>query len=84
MAVKIRMARVGKKNAPYFRIVAVDSRKKRDGACIEDLGTYNPITGKMIQFHKDRIDAWIAQGATPSDTVKRLYKLQKKSSQVGA
>jgi len=77
MAVKIRMARLGKKNAPYFRIVAVDSRKKRDGACIEDLGTYNPVNGEVIQFHRERIDYWISKGAVPSDTVKRIYKTQK-------
>lgn len=80
MAVKIRMARLGKKNAPYFRIVAVDSRKKRDGACIEDLGTYNPTTGELIQFHIERIEHWMSQGAIPSETVKRIYKTQKKSS----
>ncbi len=80
MAVKIRMARLGKKNAPYFRIVAVDSRKKRDGACLEDLGTYNPTTGELIQFHIERIEHWMSKGAIPSETVKRIYKSQKKSS----
>ena len=51
MAVKIRLARLGTTNAPVFRIVAIDSRRKRDGACLENLGTYDPISHKLIQFH---------------------------------
>lgn len=84
MAVKIRMSRLGKKNAPYFRIVAVDSRKKRDGAFLEDLGTYNPTTGEVLQFHFERITDWLGKGAVPSDTVKRLYKEHKKSASATA
>jgi small subunit ribosomal protein S16 len=75
MAVRIRLARIGKKNAPIYRVVAVDSRKKRDGQCIEDLGTYNPVSGELINFKTERVDAWIAQGAIPTDTVKKLQKL---------
>ena len=55
MAVKIRFSRIGKKNRPYWRIVALDSRDKRDGACIENLGTYDPVKHEVIQIHKDRI-----------------------------
>lgn len=79
MAVKIRLARIGKKNAPFYRIVAIDSRKKRDGASLEILGTYNPLTGELMQFNNDGINAWIKQGATPSDTVKRLQKEYQRS-----
>ena len=74
MAVRIRLSRVGKKKTPFYRIVAVDGRKKRDGAFLENLGSYNGLTGKFIQFHKDRIDYWIGQGAIPSDAVKKLQK----------
>ena len=74
MAVKIRFSRIGKKNRPYWRIVAVDSQKKRDGACLENLGTYDPIKHQVIQFHKERIQAWIAQGAEPSPAVMKLIK----------
>lgn len=81
MAVKIRLSRIGSKNAPCYRIVAVDSRKKRDGAFLENLGTYNPIKGGLVQFHADRIDHWISQGAQPSLTVLRLKKLYKKQSE---
>lgn len=74
MAVKIRLSRIGKKNSPIWRIVAVDSRKKRDGAFLENLGTYDPKTKQLIQFHGERVQAWVAQGALPSETVARLIK----------
>ncbi len=78
MAVKIRFARIGTKNAPVYRIVATDVRNKRDGKALDDLGTYNPVDGKVIQFHKERIDAWISKGAIISDAVKRIYKIYTK------
>ncbi|MBU1007973.1 30S ribosomal protein S16 [Candidatus Dependentiae bacterium] len=72
MAVKIRMSRMGRKNRPYWRIVAVDSRKKRDGAYLECLGTYDPIRHEMITLHKEQIDVWVGKGATVSDSVLKL------------
>ena len=75
MSVKIRLARIGKKHAPYYRIVAIDSRKKRDGASLEILGTYNPLNGELIQFHNERVNDWISKGAIPSDAVKKLQKV---------
>ena len=75
MSVKIRLARIGKKHAPYYRIVAIDSRKKRDGASLEILGTYNPLKGELVQFHDDRINDWISKGAIPSDAVRKLQKM---------
>jgi len=80
MAVKIRFSRVGKKNAPYYRIVAIDSRKKRDGAFLENLGTYNPVNGKMEQYHPERVQAWISKGAVLTDAVKKLQKKIQKES----
>lgn len=80
MAVKIRLSRIGKKNSPVWRIVAIDSRKKRDGAFLENLGTYNPINKELVQFHADRISAWVAQGAICTDTVEKLIKLHKKAA----
>lgn len=83
MAVKIRLSRIGKKNAPMYRIVAIDSRKKRDGMFIEGLGTYNPVTGELVTFQLERINEWIARGAIPTETVsklKRLYLRQQKSA----
>lgn len=74
MSVSIRLARIGKKKAPFYRIVAVDKRKKRDGQYLENLGTYNPLTGEIVQFHVDQFDAWVKKGALPSDTVARIKK----------
>lgn len=75
MAVKIRMSRVGRKNRPYWRIVAVDSRCKRDGAYLEKLGSYDPIKHQVIQLYKDRIDSWISKGATYTDSVAKIMKM---------
>lgn len=81
MAVRIRLARIGKKKAPVYRIVAVDARSKRDGAFLENLGTYNPISGELVQFHADKIQAWISKGAQPSETVTKLQRQYKRSIQ---
>lgn len=84
MAVKIRISRIGTKNAPVFRIVAIDSRRKRDGAALEILGTYNPVTGDVVQFHADRVNAWVAQGAIITDAVKKIQKKYQATSQLSA
>lgn len=78
MAVKIRLARIGKKHAPFYRIVAIDSRRKRNGASLEILGTYNPLSGEFVQFHQERINHWISQGAEATNAVKKLQKIYTK------
>jgi|SRR3989339_691968 len=80
MAVKIRFTRIGKKHAPVYRIVAVDSRKKRDGEYLENLGTYNPLTKTIVQWHEDRIQHWVSVGAILTDSVKRLQKIKSKQT----
>lgn len=80
MAVKIRFTRIGKKHAPVYRIVAVDSRKKRDGEYLENLGTYNPLTKTIVQWHEDRIQHWVSVGAILTDSVKRLQKIKNKQA----
>lgn len=80
MAVKIRFTRVGKKHAPVYRIVAVDSRKKRDGEYLENLGTYNPLTKEIVQWHEERIQHWVSVGAIVTDSVKRLQKIKSKQA----
>lgn len=80
MAVKIRFTRVGKKHAPTYRIVAIDSKKKRDGEYIENLGTYNPLTKEIVQWHADRIAYWESKGAIVTDAVKRLQKIKNKQA----
>jgi small subunit ribosomal protein S16 len=84
MSVKIRLSRIGKIHAPVYRIVAIDSRKKRDGEALDILGTYNPITGQLIQFHQDRVEQWVSKGAIISDAVKKIQKMHKKNTQVAA
>ena len=77
MAVKIRLARLGKKNAPVYRIVAIESQKKRDGKFIENLGTYDPIKGAIVQFHEDRLNDWVSKGAVVTDAVKKIQRKHK-------
>lgn len=84
MAVKIRFSRIGKKHVPIYRIVAVDSRKKRDGKYLENLGTYNPLTKEIVQFHDDRVEDWISVGAVVVDSVKKLIKIRKKQQKTTA
>lgn len=84
MAVKIRLARIGKTHAPMYRIVAIDSRKKRDGEALDILGTYNPLTHEIVQFHADRIAHWESKGAIVTDSVKKLQKMHKKAAPAAA
>ena len=73
MAVKIRLQRGGKKKQPVYRIVAADSRYKRDGRFLERLGQYNPSTDPItIDLKEGRVMYWLGVGATPTDTVKNL------------
>jgi small subunit ribosomal protein S16 len=73
LAVKLRLTRMGRKKRPYYRIVAVDSRQRRDGGYIEAVGNYNPIT-KPAGIEVDRALAlkWLGHGAQPTDTVRSL------------
>ena len=76
MAVKIRLARAGAKKAPFYRIVAADSRSPRDGRFIEILGRYNPrVEPSMIELDVERTTAWIDKGAQMTETVAKLYKI---------
>jgi len=75
MAVKLRLARMGRRHRPFFRINAVDSRTPRDGTIIERLGHYDPLekdVTKQIVLKRDRVEFWLGQGATPSDTVSEI------------
>lgn len=73
MAVKIRLRRMGKRNAPAHRVVVTDGRKPRDGRFIELVGTYNPRL-KQETIDLERVDYWISRGAKPSDTVDAIIK----------
>jgi len=70
MAVIIRMRRMGRKNRPYYRIVATDKRSPRDGRFIELLGTYDPLKeGKNFELNRERVLYWVGVGAEVSDAV---------------
>jgi small subunit ribosomal protein S16 len=84
MAVKIRLARVGKKNAPLYRIVAIDGHSKRDGKTLEILGTYNPIRKQIVQFHADRVKFWQERGAITSGAVLKIERLHSLAQRVVA
>ena len=71
--VKIRLRRMGAKKAPYYRIVVADARSPRDGRCIEEIGTYNPLTNPAtITVDAEKAQTWIKNGAQPTDTVRSL------------
>ncbi len=73
--VKIRLRRMGAKKAPYYRIVVADARSPRDGRCIEEIGTYNPLTEPAtITVDVEKTQTWIKNGAQPTDTVRGLLK----------
>ena len=77
MATAIRFARMGKKKRPFYRLVAVDSRKRRDGAYLANLGFYNPFVEPYeLQLHDDEIIAWMKRGAVVSETARNLLKGQ--------
>lgn len=76
MAVKIRLKRLGKIRAPYYRIVVADSRTKRDGRVIEEIGKYHPTEEpSLIEVDSDRAQYWLSVGAQPTDQVRALLKL---------
>jgi small subunit ribosomal protein S16 len=75
LATKIRLARVGSKKNPVYRVVVADSRSPRDGRFIEIIGRYNPQTDpSTIDLDEEKIREWVKKGAQPSGTVKRLLK----------
>lgn len=73
MAVRIRLARLGRKKRPFYRIVVADSEAKRDGRFLEVVGTYDPLQEPAaISIKLDKLRAWLDRGAQPTETVKTL------------
>ncbi len=73
--VKIRLRRMGAKKNPYYRIVVADSHFPRDGRCIEEIGTYNPLSDPAtVTIDVEKAKTWIKNGAQPTDTVKALLQ----------
>ena len=81
MAVTLRLARRGAKKAPFYHVVATDSRNPRDGKFNEEIGTYDPkFSPAKVTLKHDRLEHWLKMGARPSATVAQLIKLQKKTA----
>ncbi len=75
MAVKVRLARAGGKHRPFYKIVVADERAPRDGAFLEQVGTYDPkLEPSKVELKKDRIDYWLGNGALPTKTVGEIIR----------
>ena len=73
--VKIRLRRMGAKKKPYYRVVVAESLAPRDGRCIEEIGTFDPLSDPAeIKIDVERAQYWIKNGAQPTDTVKAMLK----------
>ena len=75
MAVKIRLKRMGKKKAPFYRVVVADARSPRDGRFIEEIGTYDPNTDpSTFKVNEELAKKWLANGAQPTEVVSKIFK----------
>ena len=75
MAVRLRLTRIGRHKRPFYRVVAVDSRMRRDGRFLEVLGTYDPLKEPAVtELKQDRVLEWLQKGAQPSVTVRTLLR----------
>ncbi len=74
--VKIRLTRKGKKKQPFYRVIVIDSKKRRDGPFVEILGTYDPLKNpSVVKIDTERAKYWIGNGAQPTSVVKKLLKI---------
>jgi len=77
LSVKLRLKKMGRKKRPFYRLVAIDSRKRRDGLEVEKLGWFNPLPNNLdCKINEERVLFWLDKGAQPSDTVKGLFRRQ--------
>lgn len=77
MAVRLRLNRLGRRHRPFYRVAAMDSRAKRDGRVIEELGFYDPLAKEGdagLKINKERAEYWLGVGALPSETVRTLLR----------
>ena len=75
MAVKIRLRRMGKKKAPFYRIIVADSRSPRDGKFIDEIVTYDPnVEPSAVKINEESAKKWLSNGAQPTEVVARLFK----------
>jgi len=82
--VRIRLKRVGAKNKPFYRIVVADSRSRRDGKCLDEIGTYNPLQkGENVTLDLQKVDLWLSRGAQPTDTVASFIRRLRRTAAAG-
>jgi len=76
VAVKIKLKRLGKIRAPYYRIIVADARTKRDGRAIEEIGKYHPkAEPSLIEVDTERVQHWLSVGAQPTDPVRKIFEI---------
>jgi len=81
MALKIRLTKVGSVHQPLYRVVVAEARSRRDGAAVENLGTYTPkAKGSPVNLNLERVDYWLSKGATPTDTMHAMIKKVRRAS----
>lgn len=81
MALKIRLTKVGSVHQPLYRVVVAEARSRRDGAAVENLGTYRPgDKGSPIKVNLERVDYWLSKGALPTDTMHAMIKRARRAA----
>jgi len=81
MALKIRLARIGTRHLPVYRVVVAEARSRRDGAAVEQIGTYHPKQSDVaLKVDLERVDYWMKNGAVPTSTVQSLIKKARQAS----
>lgn len=81
MALKIRLTKVGSVHQPLYRVVVAEARSRRDGAAVENLGTYHPGSkANPVAINLERIDYWLSKGATPTDTMHAMIKKARRAA----
>lgn len=83
MAVHLRLSRAGAKKAPFYHIIAADSRSRRDGQFLDAVGTYRPSTGE-VNLDEEKLEKWLKNGAVPTDTVRSLLRKRPKAAPAAA
>ena len=81
MALKIRLTKVGSVHQPLYRVVVAEARSRRDGAAVENLGTYRPgDKGSPININLERVEYWLSKGALPTNTMHAMIKKARRSA----
>ena len=81
MALKIRLSKVGSVHQPLYRVVVAEARSRRDGAAVENLGTYRPgDKGSPIKVNMERVEYWLSKGATPTNTMHAMIKKARRAA----